>query len=288
MLVAGCDLGSATGKVVIMRDGIIVSSVVVRSTMIPEKTGMLALEKALEKIGLHSLADLEYILGTGYGRRSVSFIKENLSEITCHARGAHWLHPRTRTVVDLGGQDCKVISVDDRGKVIEFAMNDKCAAGTGKFFEVMARTFDCSLDEFAELALQSNAPANITKQCSVFAESEVVTLIYSGVDQADIAAGLVDSIVRRVVAMIHKVGYVPDLILTGGCAKNEALIRSIEKAIGQGIARLPDPQIVGAIGAALFAQDRVDKQARDSQRQEGNGSDSDPDAFQASDTVTEG
>jgi predicted CoA-substrate-specific enzyme activase len=237
--------------------------------MVPEKTGMLALEKALEKIELHSLADLRHILGTGYGRRSVSFVKENLSEITCHARGAHFLHPRTRTVIDVGGQDCKVISVDDRGKVVEFVMNDKCAAGTGKFFEVMARTFDCSLDEFSELSLQSNTPASITKQCSVFAESEVVTLIYNGVDQADIAAGLVNSIVRRIVAMIHKVGCIPDLVVTGGCAKNEGLVRGLEKFFGNNIARLPNPQIIGALGAALFAQDRVGRHARDSQPQEG-------------------
>lgn len=288
MLVAGCDLGSATGKVIIMRDGAIVSSAVVRSTMVPEKTGMLALEKALEKIGLHPLADLQYILGTGYGRRSVSFIKENLSEITCHARGAHWLHPQTRTVVDVGGQDCKVISMDDRGKVVEFAMNDKCAAGTGKFFEVMARTFDCSLDEFAELSLQSNAPANITKQCSVFAESEVVTLIYNGVDQSDIAAGLVDSIVRRIVAMIHKVGCTPELVVTGGCAKNEGLVRGLEKAFGDKIARLPDPQMIGALGAALFAQDRVERSARDSQPQGGNQLRSNREASQPPEHVTEG
>jgi predicted CoA-substrate-specific enzyme activase len=259
MLVAGCDLGSATGKVVIMDAETILSSSVVRSTMNPEKTGLLALEKALEKIGLHSPADLRYILGTGYGRRGTSFINENLSEITCHTRGAHWLHPETRTVVDIGGQDCKVISMNDRGKVVEFAMNDKCAAGTGKFFEVMARTFDCSLDEFAELSLQSDTPANITKQCSVFAESEVVTLINSGVDQADIAAGLVDSIVRRIIAMIHKVRYVPDLVVSGGCAKNEGLVRGIEKAFGTNVVRLPNPQITGALGAALFARDRVDK-----------------------------
>jgi predicted CoA-substrate-specific enzyme activase len=259
MLVAGCDLGAATGKVVIMEGETILSSSVVRSTMNPEKTGLLALEKAMGKIGLHSTADLHYILGTGYGRRGASFIRENLSEITCHARGAHWLHPETRTVVDIGGQDCKVISMDDRGKVVEFSMNDKCAAGTGKFFEVMARTFDCSLDEFAEQSLQSDTPANITKQCSVFAESEVVTLINSGVDQADIAAGLVDSIVRRLIAMIHKVGYIPDLVLTGGCAKNEGLVRGIEKVLEERVARLPNPQIIGALGAALFARDRVEK-----------------------------
>ena len=261
MIVAGCDLGSTTGKVVIMDDDGILSSAVVRSTMNPEKTGLLALEEALKKAGLSSPADLQYILGTGYGRRGASFISENMSEITCHARAAHWLHPKAGTVVDGGGQDCKVISLNNNGKVLDFAMNDKCAAGTGKFFEVMARTFDCSLDEFSELSLQSDNPAKITKQCSVFAESEVITLINSGVDQADIAAGLVDSIVRRLIAMIHRVGLVPDLVFTGGCAKNEALIRGIEKALGEGVVRLPSPQIVGALGAALFAREKAAKKA---------------------------
>lgn len=259
MIVAGCDIGSTTGKVVIMDDDTILSSAVVRSTMNPEKTGLLALKAAMEKAGLSSQADLQYILGTGYGRRGASFINENMSEITCHARAAHWLHPKTRTVVDGGGQDCKVISLDENGKVLDFAMNDKCAAGTGKFFEVMSRTFDCSLDEFAELSLQSDNPANITKQCSVFAESEVVTLINSGVDQADIAAGLVDSIVRRLIAMIYRIGLAPDLVFTGGCAKNEALIRGMEKAAGENVVRLPSPQTVGALGAALFAQEKATK-----------------------------
>jgi predicted CoA-substrate-specific enzyme activase len=187
----------------------------------------------------------------------VTFINDNMSEITCHARGAYWWQPRARTVVDVGGQDCKVISLDDDGKVVTFVMNDKCAAGTGKFFEVMARTFDCSLDEFAELSLQSDTPANITKQCSVFAESEVITLIHEGVDQADIAAGLVVSIARRLVAMIHRVGLVSKLVITGGCAKNEALVRGLETALGEDILRLPAPQTAGALGAALFARDRM-------------------------------
>jgi len=257
MFVAGCDLGSATGKVVIMRSNSIMSWSIVQSTISPEKTARLALEIALKKAKLSSLADLHYVLGTGYGRQVVSFITENLSEITCHARGAHWLHPETRTVVDVGGQDCKVILLNSAGKVIDFVMNDKCAAGTGKFFEVMARTFDCSLDEFVKLSLQSNTPANITKQCSVFAESEVITLINSGIDPADIAAGLVDSITRRIIALIHRIGYTPDIVFTGGCAKNESLIRSIEKALKVNIVRLPNPQIIGALGAALFALERI-------------------------------
>jgi len=260
MIVAGCDLGSATGKAVIMRDGVMLASAVVRSTMNPEKTGLMALEHALEQAGLNSLADLQYVLGTGYGRKGATFIHDNLSEITCHARGAHWWQPEARTVIDVGGQDCKIISLDAEGKVLEFVMNDKCAAGTGKFFEMMARSFDCSLDEFSSLSLQSNNPANITKQCSVFAESEVITLINEGVDQADIAAGLVESIVRRLLAMIHRVGIVPKLVFTGGCAKNEGLVKRLEKLSGENVHRLPNPQLAGALGAALFAGDRAKKE----------------------------
>lgn len=261
MLVAGCDLGSATGKAVIMRGETILSSAVVRSTMNPEKTGLMALETAREEAGLSSLKDLQYILGTGYGRKGATFINDNVSEISCHARGAHWWQPHARTVIDVGGQDCKVITMDDKGKVNDFVMNDKCAAGTGKFFEVMARSFDCSLDEFAALSLQSDTPAQITKQCSVFAESEVITLINNGVDQADIAAGLVDSIVRRLLAMVQRVGLVPKLVFTGGCAKNEGLIRGLERVLGENILRLPNPQLAGAVGAALFARERAAKES---------------------------
>jgi predicted CoA-substrate-specific enzyme activase len=257
VIVAGVDLGSATGKAAIVEDEVILSTSVIRSTMQPEKTGMLALEAALKGAGLASPDDLAFIMGTGYGRRSAAFINDNMSEITCHARGAYCWRPTVRTVVDVGGQDCKVISLGDEGRVVTFVMNDKCAAGTGKFFEMMARTFDCSLDEFAELALQSDKPAKITKQCSVFAESEVITLINEGVDQAAIAAGLVDSIVRRLIAMIHRVGLEPELVITGGCAKNEALARGLERVLKQEVIRLPAPQLAGALGAALFARDQA-------------------------------
>lgn len=260
MLVAGCDLGSATGKVVIMDGGEIRSWTVVKATTNPEKTGLLALGEALDKAGLQSREELDYIVGTGYGRLNVSFINENMSEITCHARGTHWLHPKARTVIDVGGQDCKVISLDAGGKVMEFAMNDKCAAGTGKFFEAMARTLDCTLDEFAELSLRSESPTNITKQCSVFAESEVVSLLNNGGDTADIAAGLTDSIARRLLAMVHKVGFISEAVLTGGCANNQGLVRALERRLGEDIVRLSlNPQAVGALGAALFAGERLSK-----------------------------
>lgn len=261
MLVCGCDLGSTTGKVVIMNENEIIAWSVVRATRNPETTARLALDEAMARAGLTSDAELQYFIGTGYGRAGVSFIQENISEITCHARGAHWLCPTARTVVDIGGQDCKVISLDPRGKVLDFGMNDKCAAGTGRFLEAMSRALDCGLDELSAFSLQSTCPIAITKQCSVFAESEVVTLINNGADISDISAGIHDSIARRIHSMIHKVGIHSDVVLTGGCASNEGLVKSMEKRLGVSIVQLSlSPQIVGALGAALVARDRAAEQ----------------------------
>lgn len=252
MITAGLDLGSATSKAVIMDSERILSWALVKASISPEKTGTAALHEALEKAGI-AMRDIAAIFGTGYGRTGVSFISENMSEISCHAKGAHWFNPSTRTVIDVGGQDCKVISVSPKGKVLEFVMNDKCAAGTGKFFEAMARTLDCSLDIFSELSLKSLNPCAITKQCSVFAESEVITLINAGTSVEDIAAGLTDSIARRLLAMIYRIGADEDIVLTGGCAKNKGLIKMLENKLEKKIIRLENPQIAGAAGAALFA-----------------------------------
>lgn len=262
MIVGGCDVGSATGKAVVMNDGAIVSYVIIPSTTKPEITSHKAMDEAVEKAGLSSLDGLEYIVGTGYGRLKVPFANENVSEITCHARGAHWLNPSVRTVVDIGGQDCKVMSLDDKGKVIEFVMNDKCAAGTGRFFEAMARVLDCGLEGLSELSLQGKNPVAISSQCSVFAESEVITLVNEGVDLADIVAGLHNSIAGRLNSMVRKVGLVEDVALTGGCAKNAGLAKALEGKLGIGVKKLPkDPQIAGAIGAALIANQRLGEQS---------------------------
>ena len=258
MVLGGCDVGSATGKAVVMRDSEVVSYVIIPSTTKPEITARTVMDQALEKAGLSSIDDLEYIVGTGYGRLKVPFASENVSEITCHARGAHWLCPTVRTVVDIGGQDCKVMSMDDKGKVLEFVMNDRCAAGTGRFFEAMARVLDCGLEGLSELSLQSNNPCTITSQCSVFAESEVVTLVNEGTELVDIVAGLHASIASRLNSMVRKVGLVQDVALTGGCAKNKGLAKALEAKLGVAIKSLPqDPQIAGAVGAALIARERV-------------------------------
>ena len=263
MIVGGCDVGSATGKAVVMKDAEVTGYVIIPSTTKPEVTARMAMEQTIEKAGLSSIDDLDYIVGTGYGRLKVPFANENVSEITCHARGAHWLSPAVRTVVDIGGQDCKVMSLDDKGKVLEFVMNDRCAAGTGRFFEAMARVLDCGLEGLSQLALQGENPATISSQCSVFAESEVVTLVNEGVDLADIVAGLHASIASRLNSMVRKVGLVEDVALTGGCAKNEGLAKALEVKLGVRVKRLPlDPQIAGAIGAALIGKEKLNGQSR--------------------------
>jgi len=262
MIVGGCDIGSTTGKAVIMKEGIIVSYAIIPSTTRPEVTAQSAMDEAIRKAGLLKQEELKYIVGTGYGRLKVSFANENISEITCHARGANWLCPSVRTVVDIGGQDCKVMSIDEKGKVIEFVMNDKCAAGTGRFFEAMARALGCDLEGLSSLSLRAKRPSTITSQCSVFAESEVVTLINEGIDLEDIAAGIHYSIAGRLNSMIRKVGLVEDVALTGGCAKNEGLAKALEEKLGVKVKKLAiDPQIVGAIGAALIARKRIDGQS---------------------------
>ncbi len=258
MVVAGCDIGSTTGKAVIMKDGKIVGTALMNATIQPEKTSRIATEEALKQAGLSSIDQLDYIVGTGYGRRKVPFANENISEITCHGRGALWMNPAVRTVVDIGGQDCKVMSLNDKGKVIEFVMNDRCAAGTGRFFEGISRALEMDIEGISALENQGDNPSTITSQCSVFAESEVVTLINEGHDIKNIIAGINISIAGRLNSMVRKVGLVPEIALTGGCAKNAGLARAMEKQLGVSIVKLPqDPQLNGAIGAALIAMDKV-------------------------------
>jgi len=260
VVVGGCDIGSTTGKALVMKDGEIVSFVIRPCTTKPELTARSVTDEAIKQAGLTSLDDLQYIVGTGYGRLRVGFANENVSEITCHARGAQWWRPAVRTVIDIGGQDCKAISVDEKGRVLEFAMNDKCAAGTGRFLEAMARVLHCTLEELSALSLQSQNPAAITSQCSVFAESEVITLINEGVELADIAAGIHEAIAGRLHALVRKVGLREEVVVTGGCAKNKGLVQALEKKLGVSIQRLPqDVQVAGALGAAVIAMEKVGK-----------------------------
>ena len=269
MRYAGCDLGSTTGKIVVLvDDGADGADVAIEDYLVepagyqPEETARRVFALAMGRIGVTSLEAFDAICATGYGRTAVSFIGHNMSEITCHARGARWLDPRIRTVIDIGGQDVKAIAISPTGKVADFGMNDKCSAGTGKFFEVMARTLDCSVPELAQVALRSTAPTMISSQCSVFAESEVISKINQGVSREDLAGGIHVSIAKRLFVMLQRVGIQREVVLTGGCAKNEALRMALQRMIDVDLEVLPtDPQIAGALGAALFARDRARAEA---------------------------
>lgn len=262
MIVAGCDVGSTTGKAVIMNDHTIASYTIMWCKPRPEETARIAINEVMEKVGLSSLEELDYIVGTGYGRLKIPFANENISEITCHGVGAHWLRNSVRTIIDIGGQDLKVIGLDDSGRVIDFVMNDKCAAGTGKFLENMARALGLTLEELSTISLEATNPAVITSQCSVFAESEVITLLNEGEEVANIANGIHASIASRLVTLVRRVGAKNDITIAGGCAKNAGLIDVLEKRLDTEIVRLPeDPQIIGAIGAALLATERLERSA---------------------------
>ena len=258
LIVGGCDVGSTTGKALLMRDGEVLGYSIIPCAVRPEVTAELALEKTLAAAGLSAREELAYMVGTGYGRVRIPFASENVSEITCHGLGAFHLNPAERTLIDIGGQDCKVIKLSPRGKVVDFAMNDKCAAGTGRFFEAMARVLEISLHDLSELSMRSHEPSQITSQCSVFAESEVITLLNEGAEVSDIAAGINEAIAARLASMIRKVGLEEEFTVSGGCAKNRGLIAALEKKLGLQVKALGmDPQVIGALGAALIAGRRM-------------------------------
>jgi len=260
----GCDVGSTTGKAVIIDEqGSIMATSIVPSEIDPELTSRLALEKACSQVpGLGSFRDLACLVGTGYGRNEVAFAHKNISEISCHAMGTFSCNPAIKTIVDIGGQDVKAISLGDDGSVLEFAMNDKCAAGTGRFFEAMSRVFRMEISEFSGLSLNAKKIIPVTAQCSVFAESEVISLLAKRNPPEEIAAGIQTAVSKRCFTLLKRIGMQPLVTVTGGCAKNKGLIRALAKIIDMEVTSLTtDPQIVGALGAAVFARKACMNQA---------------------------
>lgn len=253
----GCDAGSTYTKCVIVDENSkIVVHVTNRSRINPVLSAEAALNEAVSQVtDLQSVQDLTYLVGTGYGRNKVPFADENISEISCHAMGVHIANPKVHAVIDIGGQDVKGIAIDTDGTVLNFAMNDKCAAGTGRFYESMANAFEMSLEEFSKLSLNAKNVIPITAQCTVFAESEVVSLVGEGKPMEEIAAGIQLSVAKRCFVMAKKAGATDSITLTGGCAKNEGLKKAIEKVLKIKVVDLPiDPQLMGALGAAEFAR----------------------------------
>jgi predicted CoA-substrate-specific enzyme activase len=253
MISAGIDVGSLVTKVVLLKDGKIAGSSIVSSRTNPRKAGEQALEKAITRANCKR-KDIKRIVATGYGRNSFSFADKAVTELTCHATGAHHLNPDIRTVIDIGGQDSKVIRLDETGKMSDFAMNDKCAAGTGRFLEVMAQALEIGLDSMGGFSLQSAKPCSLSSTCTVFAETEVISLIASGAKKEDIVAGLHLSIARRVGSMAKGLGLQKEIAFTGGVAKNSGVRSAFEEFLGMKFASIDeDPQIIGSLGAALVA-----------------------------------
>ena len=251
----GIDIGSLAAKgVLVDADGHLAAWAVVPSGHDHPRVAEEVTRIVLASVGVGPEALLGTV-GTGYGRSSIARAGRKVTEITCHARGAHMLDAACRTVIDIGGQDSKVIRLDARGRVVDFAMNDRCAAGTGRFLEVMAQTLAVPLEQMGTAALEATRTARISNVCTVFAESEVVGLIAAGESRPNIVRGLCRAIAERVGAMAGRVGLVPPVAMTGGVALNRAVVAALEEKLGIPIAVPQLPQIVGALGAALLARE---------------------------------
>jgi predicted CoA-substrate-specific enzyme activase len=260
---AGVDIGSTMTKVVIVGDRIEASLI---GPTGPEhrKLANRVMEEALRQARL-PFEDLSYIVATGYGRINVPFADRQITEITCHAKGLHSLLPSVKTVVDIGGQDSKGIKIEN-GKVMNFVMNDKCAAGTGRFLEIIADSLGVPLEKIGELSLTAERIASVSSTCTVFAEQEIISRLAGGEPIANLMAGIHDAVATRVYSLVKKLNVEPDIAVTGGGAKNIGLVRALESKFGQKLLVPPEPLITGALGAALMGRDIFEKYAAEGQK----------------------
>jgi len=259
---AGIDIGSLTCDAVIIDDSPkLVSSAIVLTGARSRNAIDAAYDAAVKAAGLRR-EDVSGLVSTGYGREQVEGRLKSITEISCHARGACFIYRGTNLILDIGGQDSKAIRVNKDGQVLDFAMNDKCAAGTGRFFEVMARALEVDLDDMGELAARSGKSLSISSMCTVFAESEVVSLVARGEKVEDIVAGLCKAVAERTRALAQRVGVSPEVTMTGGVAKNLGVVRALEGLLGHTFNIPDEPQIVGALGAALFARETAMSKAQ--------------------------
>lgn len=255
MIVAGIDIGSRAAKAAIIKDDTILATTICDTGPESVKTAYATINSALEGTNL-ILEDIDYIVATGYGRVLVPFARENVSEISCHARGINWYHPSVRTILDMGGQDCKAIRCDAEGHVTDFVMNDKCAGGTGRFLEMIADVLSTPLTEIGDLALQSKETIPFNTICAVFAKTEAIARLRQGVKHSDILAGLNEAIATRCLNLLKRVSIEKDFTITGGIAKNRGMVAKIAERVGLEPLLAEDPQVIGALGAALFAKER--------------------------------
>lgn len=254
IVVAGIDVGSETTKVLLLGHGEVLARGIAPSGLDLKEAVQNALNEALAQATLARDA-LGTVISTGLGRRAVHFAKDDISEFTAAARGAIFLHPNARTVIDVGAEDARVTRCDASGRASTFATNDKCASGTGCFVRTMARTLELPLEEMGPLSLQSSAPVDMCATCVIFAETEVVSLIHTKTPQADIVRAIHDAIASRIAAIARRVGIEAEVILVGGVAKNVGFVASMEAALGTKVLVPEHPEFVTALGAALVAQE---------------------------------
>lgn len=255
--VMGIDSGStSTNAVILTGNREIVASAVIRTGAKSGESAQRILEEVLQKANLQR-SDLTKIVSTGYGRVSIPFADENVTEISCHGKGAHYLNPEIRTILDIGGQDSKAIHLNEKGDVTDFVMNDKCAAGTGRFLEMMARTLEVDIAELGPLSLKSTENIEISSMCSVFAESEVISLIAQNKETSDIAHGIHMAIAAKAISLMRRVGLEPGYMMTGGVAQNPGVVKVLEEQLKAPLFISEEPEIVGALGAALYGLEGI-------------------------------
>ncbi|MBR0598071.1 acyl-CoA dehydratase activase [Sinanaerobacter chloroacetimidivorans] len=248
----GVDIGSSSSKAVIIDTNGVVCGEGIVNIGTGSKGPQLSVTMALEQAGIEK-EDIKKCVVTGYGRMMYEGADRQITEISCHAKGVKHLWPDASTIIDIGGQDAKVIRVSVNGTVENFVMNEKCAAGTGRFLEVMARVLDCKIQDLARLAAKGKPGVVISNTCTVFAESEVISQLASGKSVEDVALGAHTSIAQRIAGLCNRIGIADAVVMTGGVALNYNVVTAIEKEIKHSIIRLEDPQAMGALGAAIFA-----------------------------------
>jgi predicted CoA-substrate-specific enzyme activase len=256
MYTLGLDIGSTTSKCVIINNG----DSVIATSIVTASAGIRGAEQAkTEVLGNCGISDedIAYSIVTGYGRKIYYDADEELSELSCHAAGCKFICPEVRTIIDIGGQDAKVICLNDKGKMQNFVMNDKCAAGTGRFLDVMANILKMDIDDFSSIALGAENAAKISSTCTVFAESEVISQLASGEKIPNVAAGICNSVSSRVAALVKRIGVKDKVFMSGGVAKNAGVRYSLEKELNKEISYSSHSQLMGALGAAILAHKRL-------------------------------
>lgn len=255
MYTLGVDIGSTTSKAVILKDG----QEIMATSLIVAGTGTTGPERAMEEVlraGNLSQSEVTSVYATGYGRKLLKSADGEMSELSCHARGVHHLLPDVRTIIDIGGQDAKILSLSADGRLTEFLMNDKCAAGTGRFLDVMAGILQLKIEDLEKQAALSKQTVKISNTCTVFAESEVISQLANGVEIPDLVAGICQSVASRVASLAKRIGVKEQVCMSGGVARNGGVRKAMEQELGIEIIHTPMAQLMGALGAALYAYDK--------------------------------